>query len=162
MLEYRYNNKWLCLVNKYGLLFKNEYSQLRLPKSLNATLKSGVSEYKSTIGKYYMLNVIPSFYNVAYNKFEFFYDDLTANEYSNNKVIFEVGRYTRYALKKGISFCHRLSRILPESHGFNIIMSIDENYVTISFHMIRKGESWIDEDLEKYKLDAVLVMTILR
>lgn len=147
-------------MNKYELSLKDEYSQLRLPKSLIATLKSGVSEYKSTIGNYYMLNVIPSFYNVAYNRFELFYDNLTANEYSNNKVIFEVGKYTRYALKKGISFCHRLSCILPESHGFNIIMSIDEDYVTISFHKIRKGESWISEDLEEFQIDAVVVMTI--
>lgn len=63
---------------------------------------------------------------------------------------------------KSISFCHRLSKILPKSQAFNIIMSIDEDYVTISFHKIRIGETWLEDSLEECQLDAVLVMSILR
>lgn len=162
MLEYRYNNKWLCLVNKYGLSFKNEYTQLHLPNALSSTLQNGVIECKSDAGDYYMLKLLPFFYVITYNKFEFFYDSLTENEYSNNKIVFKVGKYIRHTLMKSISFCHRLSKILPKSQAFNIIMSIDEDYVTISFHKIRIGETWLEDSLEEYQLDAVLVMTILR
>ena len=62
--------------------------------------------------------------------------------------------------KRAISFCHKLSNILPHSHNFCIVMSVDENYVTISFHMERKGETWLGDDLEVYKSDAILVMNV--
>lgn len=86
---------------------------------------------------------------------------MTGNEYSNNKIIFEIGKYTGYALKKGISFCHKLIDILPKSHEFNVIMSVDEKYVTISFHLVRDGETWLGDDLEVYKSDAVLVLHVI-
>ena len=162
MLKYSFNKKWLCLVSQYGLSFKKEYTQLRLPNALNSTLQNGVLECKSSAGNYYMLKILPFLYKTSDNKFEFFYNSLTEDEYSNNKIILKVGKHIRHTLMKGISFCHRLSKILPKSHDFNIIMSVDEDYVTISFHLIRIGETWLVDDLEEYQLDAVLVMTVLQ
>ena len=51
-----------------------------------------------------------------------------------------------------------MSCLLPDHHDFKIIMSIDDSYVSISFHMVREGESWLMDDLEEYKQEAILVM----
>lgn len=40
-------------------------------------------------------------------------------------------------------------------------MSVDEKYVTISFHLVRDGETWLGDDLEVYKSDAVLVFHVI-
>ena len=162
MIEYEFNNQMSLLAKEYGLSFDNDYSAVRLPKVLKSTLREGIQELHEGQKVYYMIKS-QAFCNHIYpNKFEFFYEDLTGNEASNNKVIFEIGRYKRYALKKGILFCHKLYDILPDSHEFCIIMGVDENYVTISFHMVRDGESWLGNDLEAYKLEAILVMNVKR
>lgn len=159
-IEYKYNKQMLLMANKNDVSFDNDYAEVRLPKVLKETLQGGVLEEKYGEYVYYMLKDSPFCNQIAPNKFEFFYDDLTCNEYSNNKVIFETSKYDKFTLKKGISFCHKVSKILPHYHDFCIIMSIDESYVTISFHKIREGESWLGDDLEAYKLDSILVMNV--
>ena len=162
MIEYKYNNQMLMLAKKNHLSFENHYNAIRLPKILIDVLQSGIQEMEEKGNVYYMLNKT-SFLNQLgeeTNKFEFFYDDLTGNEFSNNKVIFKIVKFDKITLKRAISFCHKLSNILPHSHNFCIIMSVDENYVNISFHMERKGETWLGDDLEVYKSDAILVMNV--
>lgn len=38
------------------------------------------------------------------------------------------------------------------------ILSANEDDYTIRFHVLREGEEWLDEDLESYDEDAVLVI----
>ncbi|MCQ2211611.1 MAG: hypothetical protein MJZ34_15120 [Paludibacteraceae bacterium] len=160
MVDYKYNKRMFFWAKEYDLSFENDYNTICLPKAMKYTLTEGVKEEWDGFNVYYMIKS-PSFCNqICQNEFEFFYDDLTGNEYSNNKIIFETGKHTRYALMKGISFCHKLINVLPKFHEFNVIMSVDEDYVTISFHLVRDGETWLGDDLEVYKLDAILVMHV--
>lgn len=161
MVNYIYNKRMSLLAKEYHLSFENDYNAVYLTKAMKYTLTEGIQEKWNGLNVYYMIKS-PSFCNQIWKgEFDFFYEDLTGNEYSNNKIIFEIGKYTGYALKKGISFCHKLIDILPKSHEFNVIMSVDEKYVTISFHLVRDGETWLGDDLEVYKSDAVLVLHVI-
>lgn len=160
MVGYKCNKQMSLLAKKYNLSFENDYNTVCLPKALRYTLREGIQEQMDDVSVFYMLKSSVFCNHVYPNVFENFYEDLTGNEYSNNKIVFETGKYIGYALKKGISFCHKLINILPKSKDFCVIMSVDEDYVTISFHLVRDGETWLGDDLEEYRQDAILVMNV--
>jgi hypothetical protein len=70
--------------------------------------------------------------------------------------------------KQALLYVEALRQLL-EPHGvFKIIVSFSDtelndspNYLTctVRFHKVRAGESWLANDLEGYKLDAVMVIT---
>lgn len=148
-MKYKSNQQMLELARSNDVSFENNYNECRLSKELRYFLNEGIREnYKN--GDIY--------YCYSEDNFGYFYDDLTGNETSNNKVVFDRCKSDKLTLKKAISFCHKLSCLLPDYHDFKIIMSIDDSYVSISFHMVREGESWLMDDLEEYKQEAILVM----
>jgi hypothetical protein len=55
------------------------------------------------------------------------------------------------ALQKG------LSRI-AENRSLQVIVAAEDHGCTVRFHQLRKGEVWIEEDLEGYADDAILVL----
>ena len=150
MIEYKFNKMMQHLANRNGVSFENEFVEYKLPAELNHIIQNGIQRELIEQNVYYKFRD---------TVFEFFYKDITGNEVSNKKVVFERSKYDKYTLKKGFSFCHKLSRILPSACAFDIIMSIDESYVMVSFNMLREGESWLRDDLEEYKSEAILVMT---
>ena len=61
-------------------------------------------------------------------------------------------------LTAGLVLAERLtSELKPLDGRFNIILSYDGESCALRFHRIRKGESWLHEDLEEYSEEGVLV-----
>jgi hypothetical protein len=64
-------------------------------------------------------------------------------------------------LKCGLYFAYQLAKKIKATfgQGFNIILSYDEEYCVVRFHKIRINESWLDDNLDNYKMEAVLLLT---
>jgi hypothetical protein len=43
---------------------------------------------------------------------------------------------------------------------FRVIVSIADHNCIVRFHRIRRGEDWIDENLEVYKSEAIMVLDV--
>jgi hypothetical protein len=70
--------------------------------------------------------------------------------------------------EQGFALVHELQRILSAFGYFNIILSVSRtdiddrpNFLTcnVRFHKVRKGESWLDENLEGYNDDGLFILT---
>lgn len=64
-------------------------------------------------------------------------------------------------LASGIRFARELKEKLDEyrSQGrFRIIVTSDDETCIVRFHKVRENETWLSEDLEQYREEAVCVM----
>lgn len=61
-------------------------------------------------------------------------------------------------LNYGLCFAYNLAKKLESQFGqdFNVILSYDRENCFVRFHKIRAGEKWLDDNLNNYKIDAVL------
>lgn len=91
--------------------------------------------------------------------------DRTGSECFHNKIF--IGAIIQNTSKSkrfecGILFAEKLAaKLLTEiGTGFNVIFTFDMENSFVRFHKIREGESWLDDDLESYKLDAVLKIVV--
>lgn len=91
--------------------------------------------------------------------------DHTENECSYNKIfigsIIE-GESKEQKFECGIFFAQKLAeKLLTEfGTGFNVIFSFDMENSFVRFHKIRDGERWLKDDLESYKMDAILKIVV--
>jgi len=65
-------------------------------------------------------------------------------------------------LDLGLTYADRLAQVLQSSgyEGiFRIILSynMEDRVCTIGFHRVRKGQSWLDDDLEGYRHEGIMV-----
>ena len=70
--------------------------------------------------------------------------------------------------KQGLLFVHALQKILEPLGVFNIVLGLgytdlddQPNFLTcaVRFHKVRRGESWLTDDLEKYDSEGLLLVT---
>ena len=92
--------------------------------------------------------------------------DRTGNEAFYNKILIDDYLSEYYEASDGIVYgvlyaerlLNKLSlEILDEK--FNVIFSNDGMYSSVTFHRIRAGESWLSDDLEKYQLNSLLMLS---
>ena len=92
--------------------------------------------------------------------------DRTGNEFYFNKLFID-DLIKRELLPKERFWCglsvakdlsHKLQHLYKE--GFLVILAFDYEHCYVRFFKIRKGESILEDDLEKYKHEAVLVIFI--
>lgn len=101
------------------------------------------------------------YYSFKNNIIGLLWDDDTGNEFTNNKVLFDVGAIYKETLLGALSFAFALrKKLLCFDSNFKILMSCDDNFITISFFQIRPGNSFFDENLESYNEEALLIITI--
>jgi hypothetical protein len=64
-------------------------------------------------------------------------------------------------LKQGIALANKivkeLSSLFP-GKPFKVIVSANESGCSVRFHLIRSGENWLSDDLDKYGQEAILVL----
>lgn len=68
-------------------------------------------------------------------------DDYVKNNYLYNSLLFSLEIIKQYNNNKKLRF----------------IIGLEEHSCTVRFHKIRKNENWINNDLESYNKDAILV-----
>lgn len=107
-------------------------------------------------GCYYFESLIPP---LPSNKFDA--TDRTTNECFYNKVLIG-GDSKNVRFNCGVYFAEEMSKKLLNEfgEGFNIIFSFDLNNSFVRFHKIRENEKWLRDDLEGYKLEAILTIVI--
>jgi hypothetical protein len=70
---------------------------------------------------------------------------------------------TNESLTSCLEYAAALQAVLAsaaQDRRFRVIVGINDNDCVVRFHQIRPGESWISEDLEGYKSEAVLVYDV--
>jgi hypothetical protein len=96
------------------------------------------------------------------------FPDKTGFECFLNHVHFPLTK-TKDSLLSRLRYADSLREaLMPLAQGrrFRVILSISEDdrsptfTCTVRFHRIRQGEDWISEDLEAYKLEAILVFDV--
>ena len=87
--------------------------------------------------------------------------DRTGYECFVNHVHFSVGRAKR-ALSGVFEYAAGLrSALFSLGEGrFEIIISVSRGTSTVRFHKCRPGESWLGDDLEKYKYESILTTSV--
>jgi hypothetical protein len=64
-------------------------------------------------------------------------------------------------LKQGIALANKiveaLSSLFPDKL-FKAIVAANESGCSVRFHLIRSGENWLSDDLDKYGQEAILVL----
>lgn len=64
-------------------------------------------------------------------------------------------------LKQGIALANKiveeLSSVFPDKL-FKVIVAANESGCSVRFHLIRCGENWLSDDLDKYSQEAILVL----
>jgi hypothetical protein len=64
-------------------------------------------------------------------------------------------------LKQGLAFANKiveeLSSLFPDK-PFKAIVAANESSCSVRFHLIRSGENWLSDDLDKYGQEAILVL----
>ena len=91
--------------------------------------------------------------------------DRTGNECFHNKIFIGSIIEDSSAESKfecGILFAEKLAAKLSVElgDGFNVLFSFDMENAFVRFHKIRIGESWLDDDLESYRLEAILKIVV--
>jgi hypothetical protein len=68
---------------------------------------------------------------------------------------------TEEQLKCGLYFSHHLAQKIEATfgHNFNVILSYNKEHCFIRFHKVRINEKWLDDNLDNYKLEAILLIT---
>ena len=63
-------------------------------------------------------------------------------------------------LLQGVGFCFCLESALKKFSidNFRIIISFDGDSCNVRFHKVRPGETWLVDDLESYKEEALVVL----
>ncbi len=87
--------------------------------------------------------------------------DLTALESFANHVHLPF-RNDRQSLAEAIAYSACLRQSLGELSSekkFAIILCISDRRCTVRFHQIRTSESWLADDLDSYREEAVMVLT---
>lgn len=69
------------------------------------------------------------------------------------------GASLKSCLSYAIAFQKGLARI-AKSRSFQVIVAVEDGGCTIRFHQLREGEVWIEEDLEGYADDAILLLEV--
>ena len=59
-----------------------------------------------------------------------------------------------------ILYCREILSMNAGKQHLKIIVSIDDQSCVVRFHILRKDESWLGEDLEKYLEEALLVLDL--
>ncbi len=88
--------------------------------------------------------------------------DLTGLEcFVNDVAIDDYVEDRRELLIQGICFLEKLGVALTAFKGkrFKVILSYDELTCTVRFHQIRKGEIWLDDDIDSYE-EGVAFITV--
>jgi hypothetical protein len=64
-------------------------------------------------------------------------------------------------LKQGIALANKiveeLSSLFP-GKPFKVIVGANESGCSVRFHLVRSGENWLSDDLDKYGQEAILVL----
>jgi hypothetical protein len=64
-------------------------------------------------------------------------------------------------LKQGIALANKiveeLSSLFP-GKPFKVIVGANESGCSVRFHLVRSGENWLSDDLDKYSQEAILVL----
>ena len=78
-----------------------------------------------------------------------------------NHIHFRVGRGRR-ALEEVFDYASALRKALMAlgEVRFEVIISVADGDSVVRFHKCRQGESWLSEDLERYKHEAILSVTV--
>jgi hypothetical protein len=66
------------------------------------------------------------------------------------------------ALASGISMANSLKTLLHQSfpnEEFEIIVSLEGNHYVVRFHKKRKGQHWLQDELNNYREAALIVLT---
>jgi hypothetical protein len=89
------------------------------------------------------------------------FPDRTGIECFVNHLHFRVGRGRR-ALERVFRYTAALSESLRSLRdgNFQILLSVANGDCTVRFHKCRPGEEWLTNDLEGYKREAILVLTV--
>jgi hypothetical protein len=64
-------------------------------------------------------------------------------------------------LEQGFAFANKIVEELSSLyHGkpFKVIVATNESGCSVRFHLIRNGENWLSDDLDKYGQEAILVL----
>ncbi|HKQ79087.1 MAG TPA: hypothetical protein VJ810_35660 [Blastocatellia bacterium] len=94
------------------------------------------------------------------------FPDLTGYECFVNHVhiedyLSEAGLGSNARLKQGIAFANKimeeLSSLFP-SKLFKVIVATNESECNVRFHLIRSGENWLSDNLDKYGQEGILVL----
>ncbi|GFI14650.1 hypothetical protein IMSAGC008_02210 [Muribaculaceae bacterium] len=143
------NENMKTILNRY----KMEYQPLlttTIPRRLYNYIETGV-EFRKDVNSYTYKSV---------KKFELYYEDKTGNEYSNNKIYVDKYPNTAYTLRISLNFAFALAKLLEEfPDKFNIVLSVNQEDIVISFYCVRETEQWLTEDLESYHDEAIFVLT---
>jgi hypothetical protein len=68
---------------------------------------------------------------------------------------------TSESLQTCLYFATKLRNRLAEikEHQFVVILSVSEGDCVVRFHQLRQGEKWLDDDLETYTEEGILVFS---
>jgi hypothetical protein len=94
------------------------------------------------------------------------FPDLTGYECFVNHVHIEdylsdAERGLNTLLKQGIALANKIVEELSSSFPdkpFKAIVAANESGCSVRFHLIRNGENWLSDDLDKYGQEAILVL----
>lgn len=133
-------------------------SDVILPEGLTTLLAEEIVDRN---GCYYYRFLAP---NGPFSK-EF--GDKTGNEASYNKILIEdylneeieSSKPIKLGVLYAVALLNKLSEEI-ESADFIVIFSNDGLYSSVTFHKKRVGESWLSDDLEKYKINSLLVLSL--
>lgn len=148
-MKYIYNKYFLSLI---GPRLSSINERIDLPKGLVEILNSKI---KIVHNCYYFEHVKVG------GKCSLEFIDKTGNECFYNKI--QIDEYCSEDVDKlnlmeiGICFSIKLSQKLIYS-SFNIILSYDGEYCNVRFHKLRKKESWLNQDLDTYLDEAILLI----
>ena len=73
----------------------------------------------------------------------------------------DAGLGSNAILKQGIALANKIvEKLLPlfPDKLFKVIVAANESGCSVRFHMIRSGENWLSDDLDKYGQEAILVL----
>lgn len=137
-------------------------SSITLPDELVRMADAGIVEHA---GCYFL----KAYYRPRYTATPEQLADRTGLECFVNKVHIDAYAETSW-LPIAVNFALRILERLKSEHpqaAFCFIVSLSDNTTcpdsipscTTRFHCIRPGESWAEEDLEGYKLEALLTIT---
>lgn len=80
---------------------------------------------------------------------ECFLNDISIDSYINESV---------NVLPQGILFAIKLAELFKgDNKNFKVILSYDMDSCTVRFHQERKGESWIDDDINRFQEEGIAI-----
>lgn len=151
--NYRMNSKMLPI---YDEMNRRDLSSVILSPELNVIIHAGIIRDESAVLLSHLMKLAQS---TGKNEFQ----DLTGFECFVNH--FHLDEYPSYQddvtrLKIALLLIDEITSLLNAkklSGEYNHIISMDDTSCTLRFHKIRVNESWLMDNLEDYKDDAILV-----